>query len=166
MNSGSCCTRAVEMVFAAKISIVCAIIRVRRSPSFALRRDASAAGEMFLCDSNERIGSVCFSYTRVSWHSDRSHFSGDPYAFLFSFTSRSSVRYALLDRHSRYAVWNAPNYGPTFGRGADLFVCSQCQMIKESYSRLPSSYRDSTGLACRALTGQEQFFIEEIEVYH
>lgn len=106
------------------------------------------------------------SYTRISWHSDKSHFLGDPYAFLFSFSSKSSVKYSLIDRTSQYAIWNAPNYGPTFGRGADLFVTSQCHVIGESYSRLPSSYRDPTGLAKKALAGEEQFFIEDIEIYH
>ena len=102
----------------------------------------------------------------MPWHSDQSHFVNDRYSFLFSFSSSSSVRYRSIDRNSRYSVWNAPNYGPTFGRGADLFVCSHSNQIKESYSRLPASYRDPTRLGNKALAGEEQFLIEEIEIYH
>jgi len=93
-------------------------------------------------------------------------FISDPYAFLFSFSSNSSIKYSLIDRNSKYAIWNAPNYGPTFGRGADLFICSQCDIIEESYSKLPSSYRDPTGLSDKALAGQQQFLVQDIEVYH
>lgn len=93
-------------------------------------------------------------------------FLSDPYAFLFSFSTNSSIKYSLIDRTNKYAIWNAPNYGPTFGRGADLFICSQCDIIQESYSKLPSSYRDPTGLSDKALAGQQQFFIDDIEIYH
>ncbi len=87
-------------------------------------------------------------------------------AFLFSFSSNSSIKYSLIDRKSKYAIWNAPNYGPTFGRSADLFVCSQCNIIEEFYSKFPSSYRDPTGLPNKTLAGQELFFIEDIKIYH
>jgi hypothetical protein len=93
-------------------------------------------------------------------------FISDPHAFLFSFSSNSSIKYSLIDRNSKYAIWNASNYGPTFGRGADLFVCSQCDIIEESYSKLPSTYRDPTGLSDKALAGQQQFYIHDIEIYH
>lgn len=93
-------------------------------------------------------------------------FSSDPYAFLFSFSSNSSIKYCLIDRYTKYATWNAPHYGPTFGRGADLFICSQCNTIKQSYSKLPSSYRDPTRLGYHALAGRQQFSVQDIEVYH
>ncbi len=93
-------------------------------------------------------------------------FQSDPYAFLFSFKSNSIIKYNLIDRLSKYAIWNAPNYGPTFGRGADLFICSQSHINEESYSKLPSSYRDPTGLSHKALAGQQLFLIDEIQVYH
>ncbi|CAF1456439.1 unnamed protein product [Adineta ricciae] len=59
-----------------------------------------------------------------------------------------------------------PNYGPTFGHGADLFVCSESNLIGESYSKFSSSYRDPTGLGWKSLTGKQQFLIDDIEIYH
>ncbi|UJR17917.1 hypothetical protein I4U23_004816 [Adineta vaga] len=77
-----------------------------------------------------------------------------------------SIKYPLIDRHSKYSVWNSPTYGPTFGRGADLFICSESNLIGESYSKFPSSYRDTTGLGWKSLSGKQQFLIDEIEIYH
>ena len=93
-------------------------------------------------------------------------FQNDSRAFLFSFSSNSANKYPLIDRHTKYAVWNSPNYGPTFGHGADLFVCSESNLIGESYSKFSSSYRDPTGLGWKSLTGKQQFLIDDIEIYH
>jgi hypothetical protein len=39
---------------------------------------------------------------------------------------------------------NFPNYGPTIGREADLFVRYQDKLVEKSSSKLPSSYQDPT----------------------
>jgi len=78
---------------------------------------------------------------------------------LHLFLSNSSIEYSLIDGNSKYTMWNTLNYGPTFVRGADLFICSHSNRIKESYSRFPSSYHHPTGLGRKSLTGEEQFLI-------
>ncbi|CAF1096607.1 unnamed protein product [Adineta steineri] len=115
--------------------------------------------------SNEQW-SLLYKATRDGFNDIYLDFSSDENAFLFSFSSNSSIKYSLIDPHTKYAIWNSSNYGPTFGRGADLFICSQSNIIEESYSKLSSSYRDPTGLKSKALAGQQHFLIHDIEIYY
>lgn len=43
--------------------------------------------------------------------------------------------------------------GPIFGSGADLFISSECQANKDSYSQLPVSYGESS-LPANLLAGE------------
>ena len=74
-------------------------------------------------------GKIFGGYTRQSWAG--SCYKKDPDAFIFSLDERQKAELILKD----YDIYCNPTYGPTFGGGHDIYICSGCLKVKRSYIR-------------------------------
>jgi hypothetical protein len=55
--------------------------------------------------------------------------------------------------------------GPIFGAGADLFISSECNINKDSYSNLLHSYGNPLEISAHLFTGSYSFQVEDYEVF-
>ena len=73
------------------------------------------------------------------------------------------------NRH-QYALYCHSEYGPTFGKGCDIFIANYPNTTMNSYAYLGSSYKHpqypiGTDETQTFLAGSHQFQLDEIEVY-
>ena len=80
-------------------------------------------------------GKIFGGYTKESW-SGNSQYKSDKKAFIFSLDKK--MRAEL--KQKSYSIYCSPSYGPSFGGGHDLYICSGCLNSKNSYSN-PHSYK-------------------------
>ena len=84
-------------------------------------------------------GKTFGGYTEESW-SGNSQYKSDKKAFIFSLDKK--MRAELTQKS--YSIYCSPSYGPSFGGGHDLYICSGCLNSKSSYSN-PHSYKFKSG---------------------
>ena len=114
---------------------------------------------IILNDQNHVFG----GYTSVAWHSSYSY-SSDSSAYLFSLRrgkSTNSEKYSI--KSPSRAIYGHSVYGPTFGNGDDIYICSDANIKKcsdnyKSYYAIPS-----TGYLAGA--SDSNWLVTEIEVY-
>lgn len=103
-------------------------------------------------------GYRCGGFASQSWSSSGSTIN-DPNAFLFSLEFKE--KYPSYDGNS--ALYDAYNYGPTFGSSYDLYIADNCTNNNSSYCNFPYHY---CGTRARALSGGAyNFTVDELEVY-
>ena len=103
---------------------------------------------------NRRFG----GYTEKSWNEASRNYVVDDNAFLLSFDEKE--KYPVSQ--PKYAIYNDPSYGPTFGGQHDLYVSNFCDQNNESYSQ----GRDYKLKSKFVLNSENNFIVESYEVYH
>jgi hypothetical protein len=101
-------------------------------------------------------------------------FNGDHDAFLFSLVNKHSRPAKLMCKKVTNTVYNLNNVGPNFGRrkgGHDLRICSDANIIKNSYSNLGNTfshpyYEYKSKEAQSFLAGSYNFKIIDMEAFH
>ncbi|RGB41485.1 hypothetical protein C1646_685352, partial [Rhizophagus diaphanus] len=106
--------------------------------------------------SNEILG----GYNPNIWVSNWCHIA-DKDSFIFSFKDKNSIENYILSRvkDEQHAIFNNPNYGPTFGSGLvlfgnDFFNMSYCKNMKK-YPNYEKSIRET----------ERTFSVEEYEIF-
>lgn len=103
-------------------------------------------------------GYRCGGFTSKNWSSSGGYVE-DSNAFVFSLEFKE--KYPSYD--GKNAIYDAYNYGPTFGNGNDLYIADGCQGNNSSYCNFPYAY---CGTRARALSGGTyNFRVDELEVY-
>jgi hypothetical protein len=112
-------------------------------------------------------------FTRVAWSSD-GEWKSDSKAFVFSLINTKNkpvkIRAETNAKTHNDAIYCSADYGPTFGRGHDIYVASKSNRNANSYSYLSYTYRhekyaQGSKEARTLLAGSLNFKINEIEVY-
>jgi hypothetical protein len=105
-------------------------------------------------------------FTSITWDCS-SGFKSDPNAFLFSLTNRDSQPCKIRQkRNKNYSIYCQSSYGPTFGGGKDIYVCSYANAEEACYSKLGNSYQHPQPNQGQSyLAGSYEFKLSEIEVY-
>ncbi|XP_028413796.1 E3 ubiquitin-protein ligase TRIM56-like [Dendronephthya gigantea] len=114
-------------------------------------------------------------------YTDRNWLSGliFPYknsssSFLFSLRNKDNLPFIadIKQGQEHNAISCRSNYGPTFGGGCDLLICSKPHVNQSSYCnlgktyQLPQPYVFQSAAAKSLLAGQFQFITTEIEVFN
>jgi hypothetical protein len=86
-------------------------------------------------------------------------------AFLFSLVNGDNKPVKLEIKQPSYAIQSHPSSGPIFGAGADLFISSECNINKDSYSNLLHSYGNPLEISAHLFTGSYSFQVEDYEVF-
>lgn len=106
-------------------------------------------------------------YTEQEWSGSSSKY--DPKAFLFSLVNNKNRHYKLNSTGSNYAIHCSNSYGPTFGGGHNIYVCSACSTTNSSYTNPYNSYTmtgdDGTTIDNTFLAGSYNFTVEDLEVF-
>jgi hypothetical protein len=106
-------------------------------------------------------------YTSVAWTSS-GNYAADSNAFLFTLTNPHNIpptKYSVPTTNTQHTVYHNAGYGPTFGAGHDLHVCSNSKSVNSSYSGFPSTFADTTGRGNNTFTGSRTFMTTDIEVF-
>lgn len=111
-------------------------------------------------------GFIFGGYTEQNWSGDNVY-KQDPNAFVFSLVNKYNKPLILECCMPEYAIYCRQDYGPTFGGGHDLYVCSDCNKVKSSYSKLSHSYclDRNEDQQTTFLAGGYNFLVSDIEVY-
>ncbi|CAF3611772.1 unnamed protein product [Rotaria socialis] len=139
-------------------------------------RDGFSATDFYRCCANQgptitviqsRDGGYLFGgYTSVSWNPTEKYVLDPNNPFLFTLTNPHVIpptKYAILIPN--YSIYPQSSYGPIFGGGNDLYVCSESQISRKSFFNFPHSYKDTTNRGSATFTGTRNFQTNEIEVY-
>jgi hypothetical protein len=113
-------------------------------------------------------GHLFGGYASLSWVSNSTYQAADG-SFLFTLTNPHNIpptKYVLSANGKVQAMYSKQDYGPTFGGGHDLHICSDSynSIISQS-TYFPTSYTDTTGKGKETFTGAQAFKVKEIEVF-
>ena len=117
---------------------------------------------IILNDQNHVFG----GYTSVAWYSSGSSYSSDSSAYLFSLRrdkSTNSEKYLIKPSQSQYAILGYSIWGPIFGGGHDLQICSNANIYKGSYNYKYSYEFPRDNYLAGAIGGN--WLVTEMEVY-
>ena len=106
------------------------------------------------CTTNSNINTLFIFQTKsnyvfggfVQTNMTSSTWLTDPNAFIYSFRRNGTTNFNLLrsgsstDPISANAFYSGSSYGPLFGGGYDLYICSNSNVTSGSYSNLCHSY--------------------------
>ena len=113
-------------------------------------------------------GYVFGGYAHAAWTPNGS-WQTSPGSFLFSLVSPSGmgpVKMMLKNNNDGNAMYCHPSYGPTFGGGHDIHVCSNANSSSGSCTSLGNSYHLPDGQSSETFfTGQHNFQAAEVEVF-
>ena len=113
-------------------------------------------------------GYVFGGYAHAAWTSSGS-WQASPGSFLFSLVSPSGmgpVKMMLKNNGDEYAMHCDFSYGPTFGQGHDIHVCSNANSSSGSYTNLGHTYHLPDGQSSTTFfTGQRHFQAAEVRVF-
>ena len=111
-------------------------------------------------------------FTNVAWSSPSvgGEYKRDRNAFLFSLVNQENHPIKIKVSQPQHAFICHPSYGPSFGRGSDIFIAPFSNTNAGSYSNLGSSYSHpqyskGSAQAQNFLAGSFNFKMSEIEVY-
>jgi hypothetical protein len=116
-------------------------------------------------------GNIFGGYTNVAWESQEDEYRTGTGSFLFSFKNQTNSALKFNCIKTEFSINCDGNYGPTFGRGHDLFISNNSNANIESYSnpgnsyQLPPGYTYNTDQAKNLLAGSDNFKVNEIEVF-
>lgn len=108
-------------------------------------------------------------FTSAKWNS-LDEWLHDKNSFIFSLVNNEDTPLKMKVENFKCAVYNNPEYGPTFGGGCDFKIISDSNIYAANYSRLGCSYKhpkyeSGSNESFCFLAGSHLFKIEEIEVY-
>ena len=94
--------------------------------------------------------------------------------YIFSLRNKNNVSpfRSAVYRNSGYAIYTNPSYGPTFGGGHDIYISSNADKNRNSYTQFGSTYRPPSGYSYGSsntqalLAGSYKFTPTEVEVYY
>jgi hypothetical protein len=112
-------------------------------------------------------GYIAGGYVAVSWASRGGYFS-DSNAFLFTLTNPSNMPLKLAVTDSNRALFDIPEFGPTFGYGYDLYISDASNTNANSYiSSYSYSYPNGNSGSNSGLfmLGASHFQVAEVEVF-
>jgi hypothetical protein len=109
-------------------------------------------------------------YVSMAWES-HGPWKHDPHAFLFSLTNKENRPTKMCTNTSdgHNAIFCHSSYGPRFGN--DLYIASNANVSRESYSNLGFAYKPPVDYAYESheaktfLAGSYKFQLSEIEVF-
>jgi hypothetical protein len=107
-------------------------------------------------------------YTTVAWDNTNC-WKYDTDAFIFSLINPNEKIIKIDCIDPEHAIYCSPNYGPSFGIGRDIYICDEPDINPFSYSSLGFSYNSKDTdfkIIKYFLTGNFNFKIEEIEIFH
>ena len=105
-------------------------------------------------------GNIFGGYTRQSWDGN-CIYKIDPDSFIFSLDKKQKAE--LTQKY--YSIYCNPKYGPTFGGGHDIFICSGCLEVKSSYTHSYSYKFKNNELNIFQLDTNSYFLCKDVEVY-
>lgn len=116
-------------------------------------------------------GNIFGGYTPQPW-ANTNQYTYDTNTFLFSLVNKNGKAPIKIgnNTNNKNSIYNASSYGATFGGGHDLYICSNSNTTKSSYSNLGHSFKlpkypyGSTE-AKNFLAGSYNFLTKEIEVF-
>jgi hypothetical protein len=104
-------------------------------------------------------------YAGVAWGQD-GKYAHDDSAFLFTFKPGEMAPVKLPVTHAVRALYGNTAYGPTFGGGHDMFICTNANTAGSSRSNLGHSYQLPSGMDANTyLAGSSNFLLSELEVF-
>jgi hypothetical protein len=107
-------------------------------------------------------------YTSQEWASTEGYVEDKNNPFLFTLMNPHNIpptQYPIKLTHTAFSIARNSTYGPTFGEGHDLHVCTESETTTGSYFKFPISYIDTTGKGAFTFTNSNQFQTSDIEVY-
>ena len=126
-----------------------------------------------ICLCKNEKGNIFGGFASISWTSDNSYHSANG-SFLFTLTNIYNTAPTKYPNTQYYesAVYHDSNYGPTFGRNHDLYICNNPFNNANSYCYLGHSYPDVLGKGNSVFSGDAStnntnsfFKLKEIEVF-
>jgi hypothetical protein len=111
-------------------------------------------------------GSIFGGYTPVVWNSRDAWVEDSSLkSFLFTIKNPHNVPPHIFPQQQQaHAILDYSSYGPTFGYGADLYVCDKCQSSNSSYSTIGQTYKNDTKIEGNAvLTSSQNFTVKELK---
>jgi hypothetical protein len=95
-------------------------------------------------------------------------------AFIFSFVNKDNLPpfKSPVYRYKGYALYTSAGFGPTFGRGHDIYIVNNANTNIDSYAnlgityRLPSGYSTRSTKARNLLAGSYRFTPNEVETFY
>ena len=110
-------------------------------------------------------GKIFGGYADMDWTSQNAY-KNTTNNFLFSIDKKT--KHGVKSGGQSNAMYCYSTYGPTFGGGHDLYICSNCNTANSNYSNFPYSYECPNYVNngnSDYLAGGYNFKVEEIEVY-
>lgn len=102
-------------------------------------------------------------YTEQAWDCSEGY-KTDNDAFIFSLVNHQGLKEIFDIAIPNNAIYCHTEYGPTFGGGPDLHICSNSNTNKECFSKLGHSYKNRNSDK-NLLANQTKFQTTEIEVF-
>ena len=98
-------------------------------------------------------------------------FKQAPGSFIFSLRNKENLspfKAPLKDENTPYAIYTSNNYGPTFGRGHDIYISNDAASNTYSYTDFNHTYQAPSGVSDTStiLAGTYKFQPSEIEVFY
>ena len=123
-----------------------------------------------ICLCKNEKDNIFGGYASISWTSDNCVYKTANGSFLFTLTNihgTAPTKYPNTQNY-QYAVNHRSDYGPTFGGGYDLYICSNYLNSTSSYAELGYSYPDVLGKGNSIFSGDNNnshFKLKELEVF-
>lgn len=105
-------------------------------------------------------------YAADSWSG--SNYSSNSKSFLFSLVNLVNTPQIIKSKGQGNETYRYSSYGPTFGSGHDIYICTASNTSNGSYSNFPTSFvaaTNFTGTANTFFAGTYNFKTKEIEVF-
>lgn len=90
-------------------------------------------------------------------------------AFIFSLSNSEGLKpFKVMVRNPSHAIYTAPDYGPTFGQGHDIYIASNANSNANSYTKLGVGYFVPDGVRNKntILGGNFRIALDEVEVFY
>ena len=114
-------------------------------------------------------GHIFGGYNPVAWNSSGGY-SNDSKTYIFSLVNKSNIppsKFPLMA--GKNGAYSNSGYGPTFGGGHDLYICSNSTSANSNYTNFGYSFSSPPGLNSTQkqafLAGAYNFTVKDIEVY-
>ena len=112
------------------------------------------------------IGNIFGGYSSISWKNNGGTKSAKG-SFIFTLTNIFNIKPTKFsDKNTNKNVHHVPEYGPSFGEHMSDISIFDNYLEKDSETRFPEQYNDTTGKGKSIFTGNKNNFkIKEIEVF-
>eukprot|EP01080_Neovahlkampfia_damariscottae_P005516 gene5516-9333_t len=114
-------------------------------------------------------GQIFGGYNPVPWNSNGGY-SNDSKTYLYTLVNTTKVppsKFPIMA--GKNGAYSNSGYGPTFGGGHDLYICSNCTSANSNYTNFGYSFTSPPGLNSTQkqafLAGGYNFTVKDIEVY-